>query len=97
MVCDLFYKMALDIARPFPKINKGNKYIHVDVEHYFKRCEFKTMLDHMIATTTKFWEKEIICGYGVPKLIFIDNGGEWFVEFHNLCKVYGFHHQYIAL
>jgi hypothetical protein len=96
MVCDLFYRMALDIARPLPKINKGDKYIHVDVDHYFKWCDIKTMPNHMILTTTKFLEEEIIYKYGVPKLIFIDNGGEWFVEFHNLCKVYGTHHQYIA-
>jgi hypothetical protein len=96
MMCDLFYRMALDIVRPLPKINKGNKYIHVDVDHYFKWCEIKTMPNHMIATTTKFLEEEIIYRYGVPKFIFIDNGGEWFVEFHNLCKVYSIHHQYIA-
>jgi hypothetical protein len=55
------------------------------------------MPDHTIATTTKFLEEEIICRYGIPKFIFINNDGEWFVEFHNLCKVYGIHHQYIAL
>jgi hypothetical protein len=88
--------MALDIARPLPKIIKGNKYIHVDVDHDFKWCEIKTMHDHTIANTTKFLEEEIIYRYGVFKFIFIDNGVEWFVEFHNLCKVYGIHHQYIA-
>jgi hypothetical protein len=97
MVYDLFYRMALDIARPLPKINKGNKYIHVDVNHYFKWCETKTMLDHTIVITTKFWEEEIIYRYGIPKFTLIDNGGKWFVEFHNSCKVYGIHHQYIAL
>lgn len=51
--------MALDIAGPLPKINKGNKYIHVDVDHYFKWCEIKTILDYMITTTTKFWKKKL--------------------------------------
>jgi hypothetical protein len=51
--------MALDIARPLPKINKGNKYIHVDVDHYFKWCEIKTMHDHTIVITTKFWKKKL--------------------------------------
>jgi len=88
--------MALDIVGPLPKINKGNKYIHVDVDHYFKWCEIKTMLDHTIPTTTKFLEEEIICRYGVLEFIFINNSGEWFVEFHNLSKVYGIHHHYIA-
>jgi len=61
--------MALDIVGPLPKINKGNKYIHVDVDHYFKWCEIKTMPNHTIVTTTKFLEEEIICKYGVLEFI----------------------------
>jgi hypothetical protein len=53
------------------------------IDHYLKRCEAKAV--------AKFFEKYIICKYGVPKLIFTYNGGEWCVEFDNLCKVYGIH------
>ncbi len=31
---------------------------------------------------------------GVPKFIFTYNGGEWCVEFDNLCKIYGIQQQY---
>jgi hypothetical protein len=30
----------------------------------------------------------------VPKFIFTNNGGEWSIEFDNMCKVYDTHHQY---
>jgi hypothetical protein len=50
------------------------------------------MKDHIIATTTRFLEEDIICKYGVPKFILINNGGEWFAKFNNLCKVYGIQH-----
>ncbi len=60
---------------------QGNKYILMAIDHYLKRCEAKAV--------AKFFEKYIICKYGVPKLIFKYNGGEWCVKFDNLCKVYG--------
>jgi len=33
--------------------------------------------EHDVAITTKYLEEEIICHFGVPKYIFIDNGSEW--------------------
>jgi hypothetical protein len=35
-VCNLFYKVALDIARSLPKANDGNEYILVAIHHYSK-------------------------------------------------------------
>jgi hypothetical protein len=49
LVCDLFYKIAFDSARPLPKSNEGNKYILVAIDHCFKWCEAKAIPDH---TTT---------------------------------------------
>ncbi len=36
LVCDLFYKVALDTAKLFPKTEKVNKYILVVIDHYSK-------------------------------------------------------------
>jgi hypothetical protein len=77
-----------------PKTNQGNKYILVAIDHYLKWCEAKVVHDHTITTTAKFFEKDIICKDGVPKLILTDNGGEWCVKFDNLCKIYGIQQQY---
>jgi hypothetical protein len=49
-----------------------------------KWCEAKAV--------AKIFEKNIICKYGVPKLILTYNGGEWCVEFDNLRKIYGIQH-----
>jgi len=92
LVCDLFYKVALDIARSLPKANDGNGYILVAIHHYSKWFEAKEMKDHIIATTIRFLEEDIICKYGVPKFIFINNGGEWFAKFNNFYEVYGIQH-----
>jgi hypothetical protein len=77
LVCELFYKIAMDTLRPLPKIKSGNKYILVAIDHYSKWCEAKTIIDHGVKTTAKFLEDDIICRYGVPKFVLIDNGGEW--------------------
>jgi hypothetical protein len=38
-ICDLFYHVTLDIARPLPETTNGNKYVLVAIDHYFKWCE----------------------------------------------------------
>jgi len=76
LVCDLFYRVALDIVRPLPETNDGNEYILVEIDHYSKWSKVKAIKDHTITTIARFLEEDIICKYGVPKFIFIDNGGE---------------------
>jgi hypothetical protein len=51
----------------------------------------KGSADHDAKTTTRFLEDDIICKCGVPKFVLIDNGGEWAIEFHAICKDYGIH------
>jgi hypothetical protein len=51
------------------------------------------VVDHGTKTTTKFLEDDVICIYGVPKFVLIDNGGEWVTKFDVMCKDYGIQHQ----
>jgi hypothetical protein len=68
-MCHLFYKVALDITGPFREIENGNKYILVAINHYFKWCEAKVVLDHIITRAVKFLEEDIVYRYKVPKFI----------------------------
>jgi hypothetical protein len=95
-ICDLFHRVAMDIARPLPETKSGNKYILVAIDHYSKWCEAKAVADHGVKTAARFLEDDIICRCGVPKFVFIDNGGEWAVEFGVMCKDYGIQHQHTA-
>jgi len=95
-ICDLFHRVALDTAGPLPETKSGNKYILVAIDHYFKWCEAKAIVDHGAKTAARFLEDDIICRYGVPKFVLIDNGGEWAAEFDLMCKDYGIQHQRIA-
>jgi hypothetical protein len=87
-VCDLFYRVALDTAGPLPKTDSGNKYILVAINHYSKWCEAKAVADHGARTAARFLEDEIICRYGIPKFVLIDNGTEWAAEFDVMCRDY---------
>jgi hypothetical protein len=92
-VCDLFHRVALDIARPLPETKSDNKYILVAIDHYSKWCKAKAVADHGAKTAARFLEDEIICKYGVPKFVLTDNGGEWAAKFDVMCKDYAIQHQ----
>jgi hypothetical protein len=91
-ICDLFYKIDMDTTGPLPETKSGNKYIMVTIDHYSKWCEAKAVVDHGVKIVAMFLEDDIICRYGVPKFVLIDNGGEWGVDFDVMCKDYGIHH-----
>jgi len=95
-ICDLFYRIALDTAGPLPETKAGNKYILVAIDHYSKWCEAKAVADHGTKTTARFLEDDLICRYGVPKFVLIDNGGEWGVEIEVMCRDYAIQHQRTA-
>jgi len=67
----------MDTTGPLLETKSGNKCILVVINHYFKWCEAKMVVDHGAKTVTKFLEDDIIYRYGVPKFVLIDNGGEW--------------------
>jgi hypothetical protein len=95
-VCELFYRVALDIAWPLLETKSRNKYILVAVDHYSKWCEAKVVADHGAKTAAKFLEDDVIRRYGVPKFVLTDNGGEWAAKFDVMCRDYGIQHQRTA-
>jgi hypothetical protein len=95
-VCDLFYGIAMDTARPLPETNSISKYILVAIDHYSKWCKAKVVVDHVAKIVVMFLEDDIICKYGVPKFVLTNNGGEWATKIDVMCKDYGIHHQHIA-
>jgi hypothetical protein len=62
------------------------------IDHYSKWCQVKPMKKHITIVVAKFLEQEIICRFGVPKYVLINNGGEWMAKFDMLCKNYGIIH-----
>ncbi len=59
-MCDLCYRITLDITRPLPKTTQGNKYILATIDHYSKWCEAKVIHDHIVDMATRFLKENII-------------------------------------
>jgi hypothetical protein len=97
LVCELFYKVAMDIVGPLPKPKARNQYILVNIDHYSKWCEVKVFSYHDMKIIAKFFENGINCKYGVPKFILINNKGEWSIKVDIMCKDYGITHQHILV
>jgi hypothetical protein len=76
-VCELFYKVVMDIVGPLLETKSRNKYILVAINHYSKWCKAKVVVDHGAKKTAKFLEDGVICRFGVLKFVLINNGGEW--------------------
>jgi hypothetical protein len=86
--------VALNTIGPLLKTNLGNIYVLMAIDHYLKWCETKTMLDHDGEIVAQFFKNEVICRFGIPKYVLMDNGSEWAAEFNQLCKNYRITHQY---
>jgi hypothetical protein len=93
LICELFYRVALDTTGPLLETKTRNKYILVAVDHYSKWCEARAVADHGAKMAAKFLEDDVICRYGVPKFVLTDNGGKWVAEFYVMCRDYGIQHQ----
>jgi hypothetical protein len=91
-ISDLFYRVALDTTGPLLVTKIGNIYALVAIDHYSIWCKARPIKDHVVATTIRFLEEEIMCKFGVPRFILLDNGGEWMVEFDLMCKKNGIIH-----
>jgi hypothetical protein len=75
-ICNLFYHVTMDIARPLPNSTNGNKDVLVAIDHYYKWYEAQFFKQHDASIVAKFLEDEVICRYGVLKYILTNNGSE---------------------
>lgn len=96
IICDLFYEVTVDIVGLLSQTKSGNKYVLVVINDYSKWCETKLVKEHITTIVARFFEEEIICKFGVPKYVLIDNGGEWTIKFDMMCNFFGITHQFIT-
>lgn len=84
----------MDTIGPFPNTSSRNNYIVVAIEYYSKCCEAKRVLDHIgVIVTYEISNRWNHLPLWCSNCVLIDNGGEWVVEFDNVCKVCDIFHQ----
>jgi hypothetical protein len=83
-------RWGLNLLGPLPLAQGNLKYIVVAVEYFSKWIEAKPLATITSATIQKFFCQNIVCRFGVPKAITVDNGTQVDAEtFKTFCSQIG--------
>jgi hypothetical protein len=83
-------RWELDLLGPLPPAQGNLRYVVVTVEYFSKWIEAKPLATITLATVQSFFWQNIICQFGVPKVITVDNGAQFDSEaFKTLCDQIG--------
>jgi hypothetical protein len=73
-------RWGLDLLGPLPPAQGNLKYVVVAVEYFSKWIEVKPLATITSVTVQKIFWQNIICRFGVPKAITMDNGTQFDAE-----------------
>jgi ribonuclease HI len=73
-------RWGLDLLGPLPLAQGNLRYVVVAVEYFSKWIEAKPLATITSVTVQKFFWQNIVCRFGVPKAITVDNGTQFDVE-----------------
>jgi hypothetical protein len=73
-------RCGLDLLGPLPPAQGNLKYVVVAVEYFSKWIEAKPLATITSATIQKFFWQNIVCCFGMPKAITVDNGTQFDAE-----------------
>jgi hypothetical protein len=65
---------GFDIVGPLPTAQGNLKFAFIAVEYFTKWIEARAISTIMVKTTQKFFSKNIVCRFGVPSELTMDNG-----------------------
>jgi hypothetical protein len=83
-------RWGLDLLGPLQPAQGNLKYVVVAVEYFSKWIEAKALATITLVTVQKFFWQNIVCRFGVPKAITVDNGTQFDAEaFKEFCEQIG--------
>jgi hypothetical protein len=83
-------RWGLDLLGPLPPAQGNLRYVVVAVEYFSKWIEVKPLATITSATVQKFFWQNIVCHFGMPKAITVDNGTQFDAEtFKDFCDQIG--------
>jgi hypothetical protein len=83
-------RWGLDLLGPLPQAQGNLRYVVVAVENFSKWIEAKPLATITSVTVQKFFWQNIVCRFGVPKAITVDNGTQFDAEtFKEFCDQIG--------
>jgi ribonuclease HI len=83
-------RWGLDLLGPLPPAQGNLRYVVVAVEYFSKWIEAKPLATITSVTVQKFFWQNIVCRFGVPRAITVDNGTKFDAEaFKEFCDQIG--------
>jgi hypothetical protein len=83
-------RWGLDLLGPHPPAQGNLRYVVVAVEYFSKWIEAKPLATTTSVTVQKFFWQNIVCRFGVPKAIIVNNGTQFDAEaFKEFCDQIG--------
>jgi hypothetical protein len=83
-------RWGLDLLGPLPSAQGNLKYVVVALEYFSKWIEAKPLATITSAIVQNFFWQNIVCRFGVPKAITVDNGTQFDAEtFKDFCDQIG--------
>ena len=68
-----FAQWGLDIMGPFPTTVRQLKFLVVDIDYFTKWVKAEALATITEKTVQSFVWKNIICRYGIPRVLVLDN------------------------
>nr|GEW15125.1 reverse transcriptase domain-containing protein [Tanacetum cinerariifolium] len=93
-----FYQWGMDILGPLPPTRGGAKFIIVAVDYFTKWIEDKPLVRIMGKEVIRFVIDNIICRFGLPRIIVTDNGAQLVNDpFKRWCERFEIHQMNTAV
>jgi len=90
-----FAQRALDIMGPFPIAIRQLKFLVVDTDYFTKWVEAETLTTITKKNVRNFVWRNIICRYGIPRVLILDNGKQFNNDlFRDICSQLGTKNHY---
>lgn len=85
-----FERLAMEILGPFPRSNKGNKYLLVVGDYFSKWLDAIPVKDQEATTIAKAFVNRIVSIFGAPLQLHTDEGLNFeSTVFREICKILG--------
>ena len=90
-----FAQWGLDIMGPFPTTIRQLKFLVVGIDYFTKWVEANTLATITKKNVRNFVWKNIICRYGIPRVLVSDNGKQFDNDvFRDFCSQLGIKNHY---
>ena len=90
-----FSQWGLDIMGPFPTAVRQLKFLVVGIDYFTKWVKAEALVTITEKNIRSFFQKNIICRYGIPRVLVQDNGKQFDnIAFRDFCSELGIKNHY---